>query len=181
MTGNSGRQRAQRDVLEKTKISIPLLDEQKAIANTLSTLDEKIETNNQINEKLEEMAQSLFKHWFVDFEFPNENGEPYKSSGGELVESELGIIPDGWEVCNLYSIADVIYGAAFKSKLFNEDGDGLPLIRIRDLKTGTPQFYTNEKHKKASVVRTGDILIGMDAEFTPTIWTGETAYLNQRV
>lgn len=87
--------------LEKFKIKIPPMSEQKAIANILSTLDEKIETNNQINEKLEEMAQALFKHWFVDFEFPNENGKPYKSSGGEMVESELGMIPKGWKVSKL--------------------------------------------------------------------------------
>ena len=88
-------------------IMLPPLYEQKAIANILSTLDEKIETNNQINEKLEEMAQALFKHWFVDFEFPNENGEPYKSSGGEMVESELGMIPKGWEVGKLGELVEI--------------------------------------------------------------------------
>ena len=88
-------------VMKEFKVQIPPLTEQKAIANILSTLDEKIETNNQINEKLEEMAQALFKHWFVDFEFPNENGKPYKSSGGEMVESELGMIPKGWKVSKL--------------------------------------------------------------------------------
>lgn len=88
-------------------IMLPPLYEQKAIAHILSTLDEKIETNNQINEKLEEMAQALFKHWFVDFEFPNENGEPYKSSGGEMVESELGMIPKGWEVGKLGELVEI--------------------------------------------------------------------------
>jgi len=63
----------------------------------LSVLDDKIELNNAINKNLEEMAQALFNSWFVDFEFPNENGEPYKSSGGEFEESELGLIPKGWK------------------------------------------------------------------------------------
>ncbi|MED1421273.1 restriction endonuclease subunit S [Bacillus smithii] len=94
-------------VMKEFKVQIPPLTEQKAIANILSTLDEKIETNNQINEKLEEMAQALFKHWFVDFEFPNENGEPYKSSGGEMVESELGMIPKGWEVGKLGELVEI--------------------------------------------------------------------------
>lgn len=98
MTGTSGRQRAQKDVIENTKIKLPPLHEQKAIAHILSTLDDKIEVNNQINKTLENMAQTIFKQWFVDFEFPNEDGEPYKSSGGEMVESELGMIPKGWEV-----------------------------------------------------------------------------------
>ena len=66
----------------KCLISIPPFEEQKAIAHILSTLDDKIEVNNQINKTLENMAQAIFKQWFVDFEFPNENGEPYKSSGG---------------------------------------------------------------------------------------------------
>ena len=181
MTGTSGRQRAQRDVIENTTFKIPPLKEQKAIAHILSTLDEKIEINNQINKKLEEIAQTIFKNWFIDFEFPNEDGEPYKSSGGEMVESELGMIPKGWEVEDLYSIADVIYGAPFSSKLFNEEGKGLPLIRIRDLKTFTPQFYTTESHVNASIIEPGNILIGMDAEFKPTIWIGQKGYLNQRV
>ncbi len=82
--------------------------EQTAIANILSSLDEKIEVNNQINKTLEAMAQELFKHWFVDFEFPNENGKPYKSSGGEMVESELGMIPNGWGVFELSELIKVI-------------------------------------------------------------------------
>lgn len=91
-------------VLENLEIDKKPILEQKVIANILSTLEEKIVTNNQINEKLEEMAQALFKRWFVDFEFPNENGEPYKSSGGEMVVSELGMVPQGWDVVNLDSL-----------------------------------------------------------------------------
>jgi type I restriction enzyme S subunit len=80
------------------KLPLPDLSEQKAISKVLRTLDDKIDVNNQINKTLENMAQAIFKQWFVDFEFPNEEGEPYKSSGGEMVESELGMIPKGWEV-----------------------------------------------------------------------------------
>lgn len=168
-------------VIGDLEVDLPPLEEQKAIAHILSTLDEKIEVNNQINKTLENMAQAIFKQWFVDFEFPNEDGEPYKSSGGEMVESELGMIPKRWEVGIIYSVADITYGAPFSSKLFNEDGKGLPLIRIRDLKSGNPQFYTTEEHKKSTIVIPGDILVGMDAEFRPTIWSGKKAYLNQRV
>lgn len=167
--------------LKKVKVNLPEYSEQKAITKILSDLDEKIETNNKINKKLEEMAQAIFKQWFVDFEFPNEYGKPYKSSSGEMVESELGIIPKGWKVGSIYEVANVIYGAPFSSKKFNEDKIGLPLIRIRDLKTAKPSFYTEEKHKNATKVKTGDILVGMDAEFTPTIWRGNEGYLNQRV
>ena len=92
--------------LKSLKISLPLLNEQKAIVDILSSLDDKIELNNQMNKTLEEMAQALFKRWFVDFEFPNEEGQPYKSSGGEMVESELGMIPNGWNIKNLSDIVD---------------------------------------------------------------------------
>lgn len=98
MTGSSGRQRVQKDVLENVEISLPSLEEQEKIANILSYLDDKIELNNEMNKTLEEMAQSIFKRWFVDFEFPNKDGEPYKSSGGEMIVSELGMIPKGWEI-----------------------------------------------------------------------------------
>lgn len=168
-------------MIESLEISLPSITEQKVIADILSSLDEKIEINNQINKKLEEMAQTIFKQWFVDFEFPNENGEPYKSSGGEMVESELGLIPIDWKIGDIYNIIDVKYGAAYKSKQFNENGEGLPLIRIRDLKNANPLFYTTEKHPNETIVNIGDILLGMDAEFTPTIWKGKKAYLNQRV
>lgn len=89
-------------------VDIPNNNEQKAIAKILSDLDEKIEVNNKINKNLEEMAQAIFKQWFVDFEFPNEEGKPYKSSGGEMVESELGMIPKGWKIKNITELVDSI-------------------------------------------------------------------------
>lgn len=97
-------------------IAIPPFDEQKAIAHILSTLDEKIEVNNQINKTLEKMAQAIFKQWFVDFEFPNEVGEPYQSNGGEMVESELGLVPKGWEVGTLGDILTLNYGKSLPAK-----------------------------------------------------------------
>lgn len=91
----------------KILITVPTFHEQKSIANILSSLDEKIEINNQITRKLEEMAQAIYKQWFVDFEFPNEDGKPYKSSGGEMVESDLGMIPKGWKVKKLGDIIEL--------------------------------------------------------------------------
>jgi len=89
------------DELKELSINLPPLPTQTAIAEILSSLDDKIELNNKINQELENLAQTLFKQWFIDFEFPNQNGEPYKSSGGEMVDSELGEIPNGWEVKSL--------------------------------------------------------------------------------
>jgi type I restriction enzyme S subunit len=102
-----------REQLNGLKIKAPDLPTQTAIAEILSSLDDKIELNNKINQELENLAQTLFKQWFIDFEFPNENGEPYKSSGGEMVESELGEIPKGWE---LGTFGDVIKKESLKVK-----------------------------------------------------------------
>lgn len=82
-------------------VTIPDIAEQQSIASILSSLDDKIELNRKMNKTLEEMGKALFKRWFVDFEFPDENGKPYKSAGGEMVESELGMIPKGWSLIKL--------------------------------------------------------------------------------
>lgn len=112
MTGTSGRQRVQEDVLKYTIVKLPPLAEQKYIASILSALDDKIELNNKTNKILEEMAQTIFKEWFINFNFPNEDGKPYKKSGGEMIDSELGKIPKGWRIG---TIGDLI------SNLFNGD------------------------------------------------------------
>ena len=142
------------------------------IASILSSLDRKIELNNKINADLEEMAQAIFKNWFVDF-------EPFKD--GKFVDSELGMIPEGWKVGSPYEYVKVVYGAPYKSAKFNDDGEGLPLIRIRDLKDCKPQFYTPEILPQTEYVNMGDIVAGMDAEFVPHIWKGKMGLLNQRV
>lgn len=128
--------------LKKIHVPLPTLGEQKAIANILSTLDDKIEVNNKINQKLEEMAQTIFKQWFIDFDFPNEEGKPYKSSGGEVVESELGMIPKGWEVKSIgelpITVTDYVANGSFKSlkenvTLYEEENYAL-FMRNTDLK-----------------------------------------------
>jgi type I restriction enzyme S subunit len=97
-------------ILSSIKVDLPNLDKQKAIANILASLDDKIELNNKINQNLKELAQTLYKRWFVDFEFPNENGDPYQSSGGDMVESELGLIPKAWEVVSIGNICNTVLG-----------------------------------------------------------------------
>ncbi|GHN36668.1 restriction endonuclease subunit S [Lactobacillus delbrueckii] len=82
---------------------------------------------------------------------------------------------------NIYHYCDIQYGAPYKSKLFNDKAVGLPLIRIRDLRSGEPLYYTEEITGRDIIVNTGDLLIGMDAEFRPTLWKGSKSKLNQRV
>lgn len=84
-------------VIRTLPVAMPPLPEQKAIAAVLGCLDDKIELLREQNETLEALAQILFKRWFIDFNFPDENGNPYKDSGGKMVASELGEIPKGWK------------------------------------------------------------------------------------
>lgn len=151
------------EALKKVVLRLPTLAEQKKIAAILSSLDDKIETNRKINARLEELAQAIFKSWFIDF-------EPF---GGKM--------PEDWEEDSIYRYVDVIYGAPYKSELFNNDGNGLPLIRIRDLKTNIPQIYTTEILPNTEYINPGNIVVGMDAEFEPYFWFGEKGLLNQRV
>lgn len=133
------------------EIQLPSLEEQKVISKILSDLDKKIEVNNQINDNLEKMAQAIFKQWFVDFEFPNEDGEPYKSSGGEMVESELGMIPKGWEVKKIkelpINVTDYVANGSFKSLKDNvtlrDEEDYALYIRNTDLKC---KFSSDKKY-----------------------------------
>lgn len=112
----------------------PDLNEQRTIASTLSCLDDMIELNNRTNQVLEEMAQAIFKHWFVDFEFPNEDGQPYKSSGGAMADSELGEMPAGWTVGTINDIAkDIVCGKTPPTKDKDNYGDYMPFITIPDM------------------------------------------------
>ncbi|HLQ98184.1 MAG TPA: restriction endonuclease subunit S, partial [Candidatus Dormibacteraeota bacterium] len=122
------------------ELSVPSLKEQKKIGKILSLYDEKVESNNAIISNLEELAQTLFKRWFVDFEFPNEEGKPYKSSGGKMVESELGMLPEGWEIVRLSDLMDYQGGSQPPSKEFIDTyQEGyIRLIQIRD--------YDNDNH-----------------------------------
>ncbi|WP_100489115.1 restriction endonuclease subunit S [Sporolactobacillus pectinivorans] len=150
------------------EVKLPSLELQDSIANILSTLDDKIEVNTQINKTLEMMAQEIFKHWFVDFEFPNENGEPYQSSGGEMVESELGMIPEGWKVEELDDICDI---SSSKRIFMNEYvNEGIPFYRGKEIIEkskgsiiSTELYISLEKYneikEKHSVPVKGDILL----------------------
>ena len=109
-TGSANQANISPDIIYNIILPCPPLEKQKKIASILSSLDDKIELNNRMNKILEEMAQTIFKEWFVNFNFPSEDGKPYKDSGGKMIESELGAIPEGWEITNLDYIVKVIKG-----------------------------------------------------------------------
>ena len=113
---------------------LPPLDDQRRIASILSSLDRKIELNNKINVDLEEMAQAIFKNWFVDF-------EPFKD--GKFVDSELGMIPEGWKVGRLDEIADVVGGSTpSKAKPEYYTQKGIAWLTPKDL-SNHPAVYTS--------------------------------------
>ena len=149
--------------LEKVKIKIPVLSIQKYIGDTIFNLNQKIQVNSEIINTLEKISQTFFKQWFIDFEFPNEEGKPYKSSGGEMVESELGEIPKGWEVDKLSNIAEIVMGQSPKSETYNNENIGLPLLNgATDFKNRniSPNKYTSDAKK---IGKKGDFVFGVRA------------------
>lgn len=160
------------DILSNIPLYYPSLDKQQGIAAILDAVDDKIALNEEMNKTLEAMGQGLFKHWFIDFEFPNERGKPYKSSGGEMADSELGEIPKGWKVGKIEDIAsdeknaivDGPFGTQMKIKEYQEEG--IPVVEMEYLE-GFPlykpfkKFISEKKFQevKRSSVKKGDIVI----------------------
>ncbi|MDO6353885.1 restriction endonuclease subunit S [Caloramator sp. CAR-1] len=155
--------------LKNIIIKLPPLHEQKAIAKILSDLDEKIEINNRINKVLEEIAQTIFKRWFIDFEFPNENGEPYKSSGGEMVDSELGPIPKGWEVGRLGEYISFVKGKKPKNIIENKIDGYVEYLTIDVLSNNSRLFADPEK---MVIVENKNNMMVMDGASSGTIYFG---------
>lgn len=150
-------------VLKEFEIPIPPLKEQNAISKVLFSLDSKIELNQKMNQTLEKIGQTIFKHWFIDFEFPDENGNPYKSSGGEMVDSELGEIPKGWKVGKFKDVAEITMGQSPKSEFYNEDGEGLPFHQgVTNFGERFPKnkMYCTVENK---IAEKGDILFSVRA------------------
>jgi type I restriction enzyme, S subunit len=157
IVGGSAQPGANAKQFSDFSFKLPPLPTQTAIAEILSSLDDKIELNNKINQELESLAQTLFKQWFVDFEFPNENGEPYKSSGGEMVDSELGEIPKGWEVKTLADISNITIGRTpprQEHQWFSTDFNDYKWISIRDMgNCGTYIYSTSECLTEEAVIK----------------------------
>jgi type I restriction enzyme S subunit len=183
MIGTSGRQRVSKDAFENIELFLPDLPTQTSIAEILSSLDDKIELNNKINQELENLAQTLFKKWFIDFEFPNENGEPYKSSGGEMVDSELGEIPKGWKIDSLDNIAEFLNGLALQKFPAESDYEFLPVIKIRELRqkdtSNSDKASVNLPEKY--IIEDGDVLFSWSGSLMIDFWTNGKGALNQHL
>ncbi|MEA3353065.1 MAG: restriction endonuclease subunit S [Campylobacterota bacterium] len=172
MTGSSGRQRVQNDVLFRENFILPLdINEQKRIADILSAFDDKIELNNQMNQTLEEMATALFKEWFENFNFPNSDGKAYKDNGGEMKASELGEIPIDWGLNSLDKLSQTISKGTTPRK---KDVEGLKnsigFLKVKDISDsgiiniGSLEKIPKEVHEKQlkrSILKVDDILISI--------------------
>ena len=166
--------------------SIPMkeitMTEQSAIAASISTIDKKRSLNRQINDNLEAMAKQLYDYWFVQFEFPNEEGRPYKSSGGDMVWNEKlkREIPEGWNVVNVFDELSVQYGFPFSTELFTEEPTSIPVVRIRDILENSVSAYSEEEVDEKYKLQKQDLLVGMDGNFHMNYWNDNVSYLNQR-
>ena len=179
----SGVPTMNRNHLHPLKVSAHLdFNTQQKIASVLSALDSKIELNNRINAELEAMAKTLYDYWFVQFDFPDKNGKPYKTNGGKMVWNEelKREIPEGWEVEPLFKAMDVQYGFPFSTSKFTDEVTDKPVIRIRDILENTISTYTTEEVDDKYRLKQNDLLIGMDGNFHLNFWDKDGAYLNQR-
>lgn len=156
-------------------INLPLLEDQRRIASILSSLDRKIELNNKINADLEEMAQAIFKNWFVDF-------EPFKD--GKFVDSELGMIPEGWKVGRLTEIASYMNGLAMQKFPPENNEDSLPVLKIKELGQGfcgTDSDRCSCNIKDECKIHNGDVIFSWSGTLLVDVWCGGDCGLNQHL
>ena len=158
----------------ETKIPVKVED-QRRIASILSSLDRKIELNNKINADLEEMAQAIFKNWFVDF-------EPFKD--GKFVDSELGMIPEGWKVGRLTEIASYMNGLAMQKYPPENNEDSLPVLKIKELGQGfcgTDCDRCSCNIKDECKIHNGDVIFSWSGTLLVDVWCGGDCGLNQHL
>lgn len=151
------------------------VDDQRRIASILSSLDRKIELNNKINADLEEMAQAIFKNWFVDF-------EPFKD--GKFVDSELGMIPEGWKVGRLTEIASYMNGLAMQKFPPENNEDSLPVLKIKELGQGfcgTDSDRCSCNIKDECKIHNGDVIFSWSGTLLVDVWCGGDCGLNQHL
>ena len=164
-SGSGQRYTLSNDTIGNIPVLLPSIEVQHTIGKVLSDIDRKIELNKQINDNLEAMAKQLYDYWFVQFDFPNEEGKPYKSSGGAMVWNDKlkREIPQGWSNGVLSDVANITMGQSPDGSSYNEDGEGIIFyqgstdfgLRFPDIRqyTTSPSRYANK----------GDILMSVRA------------------
>ena len=175
LSGQSAQPGLAVGTLSVQEINLPSLEVQRSIASILSSLDRKIELNNKINADLEEMAQAIFKNWFVDF-------EPFKD--GKFVDSELGMIPEGWKVGRLTEIASYMNGLAMQKFPPENNEDSLPVLKIKELGQGfcgTDSDRCSCNIKDECKIHNGDVIFSWSGTLLVDVWCGGDCGLNQHL
>ena len=185
LSSGSARDNLSQAGLKELKLVLPKTKkEQEKLVSVLSLLDRKIELNRQINDNLEAMAKQLYDYWFVQFDFPNEEGKPYKSSGGVMVWNEKlkREIPKGWHCGTLLDIAEYTNGLACQ-KYRPTDDNKLPVIKIKEMHDG---LSVDTEWVKADIpdevkVFDGDVLFSWSASLEVMLWAYGNGGLNQHI
>ena len=173
------------DKIKDCTVWLPSLEKQKQIGQLLFDLDRKIELNRAINHNLEAMAKQLYDYWFVQFDFPNTEGKPYKSSGEKMVWNEKlkREIPEEWHCGNLFEIATFTNGLACQ-KFRPKDGEvPLPVIKIREMHDGisSDTEEVSPNIPESVKVYNGDVLFSWSASLEVMLWACGLGGLNQHI
>ena len=167
------------------EVSLPDIPTQKKIAHFLWTIDCKIRNNIQINDNLQHQLKLMYDYWFTQFDFPDENGKPYRSSGGAMVWNEQlkRNIPVNWKADNLYAVADYVNGLACQNYRPDDDNHKLPVIKITEMHNGitdSTEFVRDDIPVKY-IIEDGDILFSWSATLETMLWYGGKGGLNQHI
>lgn len=161
--------RGDKHAVMEYELNLPNQNEAGKIVSTLSSIEKKIEINKSLIKNLEKTSTLIFKHWFIDFEFPNEEGQPYQSSGGEMVDSELGRIPEEWKVLSISEYATVGSGKRPKIKVDTPDSTNkYPIIGASKIMGHTNDFLFNEEILVMGRVGTHGIIQNYRTEIWPS-------------
>ena len=174
------------------ELPIPSIEKQQEIVREYNTIQNRIALNNQLISKLEETAQAVYKQWFVDFEFPDENSKPYKSNGGKMVwcEELEKEIPEGWEVVFLEEFGRVITGKTPSSDFPDEFGNDMNFVTPGDFKYFTKYAFKTERHLsnkgisklKSKILPKGSVIVTcIGSDMGKIVLTNEDCITNQQM
>ena len=187
MKGSKGTKMPRGDKNQILEFTVPdfNIENQIQIAKVLSDLDYKIELNNKINSDLESMAKLIYDYWFVQFDFPDESGKPYKSSGGKMIFNEelKREIPEGWKVASLLEVANFTNGIACQKYRPNDGEESYNVIKIKEMTNGftIKSELVSRSIPEKVIVNDGDILFSWSATLDVMIWSGGIGGLNQHI
>ena len=185
MANGAAQQNLNAQVIKDFIVSLPEIDEQHRISSFLSSLDDKIAVNRRICENLEAQAQALFKHWFIDFApFLDKPSGKAERKNGNFVESELGMIPEGWRVGTLTEIAEYLNGLAMQKFPPLSADDAIPVLKIKELGQSQCDDSSDKCSKQIKpeyIINNGDVVFSWSGTLMVDIWCGGICGLNQHL